>query len=478
MRLLLALLIACADPSHPAGSKAPRDSSPRPAGETGPSGETGPDSADPSTPPWSDDACQGLDLGDDPFAADIAAFADDTPPTGGLLAVGSSTIRRWRTFQRSLSAFDPLQRGIGGARLTDLIQHQGSLLHASAPAGLLLFAGTNDIADGRSVEAVLQAWRCLAQGVLSQPHTPILYTIGITPTPARWALWESAAAFNAEVARLSALHPRLRYIDSPAPFLATGSPPSASLFVEDGLHLSEAGYQLFTDSVLTALAGDLPLASAPLAAGPPAGSYIRVDLGPTNPEDGLPAPSIDGVGIHWNTAAWATGGAQILAGRARRGLVTTTGLSTQVSLTVSGGLRSNGLRNGGLTTPDGALLGTLAVPEATADFVYSGDPDDPAGLTLGGLDPAATYTLRLFASRATEEERRTSTFTVYGSGDPVVGSLLTSGADVGSGGYDGNNNTVLVLTGLRPDARGRLHLEMAREGAFLYLNLLELETAG
>jgi RimJ/RimL family protein N-acetyltransferase len=115
MRLLLALLIACADPSHPAGSKAPRDSSPRPAGETGPSGETGPDSADPSTPPWSDDACQGLDLGDDPFAADIAAFADDTPPTGGLLAVGSSTIRRWRSFQRSLSPYDPLQRGVGGA---------------------------------------------------------------------------------------------------------------------------------------------------------------------------------------------------------------------------------------------------------------------------------------------------------------------------------------------------------------------------
>ena len=476
MRLLLALLFACADPSRPAGSKAPADSSAGPSGETGPA--PGPDTATQPALPWSDDACLGLDLADDPFAADIAAFSDDTPPTGGLLAVGSSTIRRWRSFQRSLSPYDPLQRGVGGARLTDLIQHQSPLIHAQAPAGVLLFAGTNDIADGRSVEAVLQAWRCLAQGVLSQSPQATLFTLGITPTPARWALWESAVAVNAEIARLSAQHPRLRYIDSPAPFLATGSPPAASLFVEDGLHLSEAGYQLFTDTVLTALAGDLSLAAAPLPAGPPVGSFLRVDLGPTNPEDGLPAPAIDGFGIHWNTAAWATGGAQILAGRARRDLVTTTGLSTQVSLTVSGGLRSNGLRNGGLTAPDGALLGTLAVPEATADFVYSGDPDDPAGLTLGGLDPSGTYTLRLFASRATDEERRTSTYTVYGAGAPVVGSLLTSGADVGSGGYDGNNNTVLVLTGLRPDSRGRLHLEMAREGAFLYLNLLELETAG
>jgi hypothetical protein len=47
---------------------------------------------------------------------------------------------------------------------------------------------------------------------------------------------------------------------------------------------------------------------------------------------------------------------------------------------------------------------------------------------------------------------------------------------VGAYGYDGNNREVAVLTGLVPDARGRLHLELDRlEGSFLYLNLLELE---
>jgi hypothetical protein len=449
-------------------------------GADGADGTAG-DSAEPLPPlPWDDAPCERIDVGDDPFAGVVATYtAQDEaapPPSGGLLVAGSSSVRRWRSAARSLSAFDPLQRGVGGARAADLALHAEALIVRHRPAGLLLFAGTNDVGDGRPADQVLGDLRCIAEQLhAAAPGAPLLY-IGITPTPARWSVWSTAAEVNASWQALSALHPSLHYIDVPAAFLARGEPPEAGLFLDDGLHLSPEGYALWESVVLPAVAAALPAATRPLPAGPPPGSYIRVDLGPSNPEDGAPAPSPDGFGIHWNSWHPLSGGQQAHAGEALRGLRTTTGAATAVDLVLSGGFRANGLRNGGLSAPPGELLGTMAVPEATGDFFYAGEPDDPAGITLSGLDPAARYTLRLFSSRADAAEVRRTGFVVFGAGPPTSTSLTTTGAGVGAYGYDGNNREVAVLTGLVPDARGRLHLELDRlEGSFLYLNLLELE---
>ena len=432
--------------------------------------------------PWTDDPCAGLDAGADPFADVVREYGrqdDLAPPAqGGLVVLGSSTIRRWRSAARVLSAHDPLQRGVGGARMVDLAAHAEALVLRHAPAGVLLFAGTNDLAGGTSPRAVIDAYRCFATRLHARrPGAPLLY-IGITPTPARWASWAAAVEVNQEIARLAATHPSLRYVDSPAAFLAAatpGEPPPARLFVADGLHLSAEGYALFESTVLPAVAAALPSSRLPLPAPPTPGTLVRVDLGPSNPLDGAPAPAIDAFGIRWNSWHARDGGEQVHAGEALRRLRGTRGETTDMNLVITGGFRVNGLRNGGLVSPDGARLGTLAVPESTGDFFYSGDPDDAAGLALEGLVPSGRYTLRLFASRAAADERRTG-FTVRGSGAARSASVQTSGAGLGAGGAQGNDSEVTVLAGLTPDARGRLFVDVDRVvGPFAYVNLLELQ---
>ena len=443
-----------------------------------------PDAPSPDVPPlpWADGPCEGLDVGDDPFAAEVASFArqDDLvpPPPGALVVTGSSTIRRWRSLTRTLSRFDPLQRGVGGARLADLAAHLDVLVLRHAPRAVLVFAGTNDIADGRSPAQVVDAYRCLVERMhRAAPGVPVLY-VGITPTPARWDAWPLAAEVNDAIERLAGTHPSLRYIDAPAMFLARGAPPPPSLFVADGLHLSAEGYALFEAAVLGGLEGVVSPSVRPLPRGPASGTRIRVDLGPSNPEDGAPAPAFDGFGIAWNAWHPLAGGAQAHAGEALRALRTTLGAPSEVALVLSGGFRANGRRNGGLAAPSPSRLGTMAVPEACTDFFYSGDPDDPAGLVFEGLDPAARYTLRLFASRSSPDEERRTGFTVHGAEAPRTASVRTTGADIGVGGYDGNDGEVTVLEGLAPDARGRLFIEVDRlAGAFCYVNLLELEAA-
>lgn len=428
--------------------------------------------------PWTDDPCTQLSRDALYFQSTIERFraADELspPPTGQLVVVGSSSIRRWEHALRALSPWGVVQRGVGGAHLTEIAASTEALITRHQPSGVLLFAGTNDIATGVSPEQVVIAWRCLVQQVHDAlGPVPVVY-IGITPTPSRWAQWTLADTANREISRLAALHPALGYVDLATPFLQTGAPPDDSLFDSDRLHLSPAGYALWTEAILPVLTDLLPERATPPAGAFPAGAYLRVDLGPSNPEDGQPAPTTDDFGIHWNTWHPLQGGDQVLAGEALRDLRSTTGARTGVDLVITGGFRANGLRNGGLRVPDGDLLGTLAVPEATADFFYTETNDDPGAFSFTGLDPARTYTLRLFASRA-DPERRTTRYLVQGAAEHSA-TLTTSGSGVGSDGQDHNDGALAVLTELAPDRWGQLHVDVQIvEGRFGYVAMVELQ---
>jgi lysophospholipase L1-like esterase len=396
-------------------------------------------------------------------------------PEGPLVFVGSSTVRRWEGFAPAYADHAPLQRGFGGAQLGEVALYANELVVRHAPRGVVVFAGTNDIAAGVSPDIVVDRLRCLrariAVGV--GVATPVLY-VAITPAPARWDTWAQASAVNTAVAALAEADPGLVYVDTATPFLATGSPPSAALFVEDGLHLSEEGYALWAATLRPAvdavLAPRAPDAAAPLAAG----TRVRVDLGPSDGDDGEATPAPDYLGNTWNNWFGRDGGADVLPGEQLIDLVDITGVPTPVDLVIAGGFYMNGRRNGGLLWPDTARLGDLAVGSATGDYFYTDGADMPGALFLRGLDPAARYTLRLFAARE-ETERRVTRYTVSGAA-VAEATLQTSGASAGAADTPTNDDTVVTLTHLAPDAWGHLFLDVAaEEGPFGYLSLLELE---
>jgi hypothetical protein len=179
------------------------------------------------------------------------------------------------------------------------------------------------------------------------------------------------------------------------------------------------------------------------------------------------------MGQRWNNwhALAAPGGA--LAGERLASLVTTTGAPTGVDLVIAGGFLANGRRSGGLLWPEAARLGSLAVGSATGDFFYTQDADAPGALSLRGLDPSRTYTLRLFAARDASEVRVTR-YTVRGAATATV-TLQTSGPGAGRGGATTNDDDVAEVRGARPDAWGTLFVDVAIErGAFAYLSAFEL----
>lgn len=396
-------------------------------------------------------------------------------PTGGLVVVGSSSIRRWEDLARAHSEHEVIQRGFGGAQLGEVALLADSLISAHEPAAVVVFAGTNDVAAGVAPEVVGERLQCLRQRLRASlgDALPIVF-IGITPSPARWSLHEQSTAVNTVAEGIAADDDAFFYADVPAAFLATGEPPDAGLFVSDGLHLSESGYALWDGVISPVLAAAAEPTARPGVAPLAPGERVLVDLGASDTTHGEPSASPDHLGQHWNNWHGLAGGGQVFPGERLAGLVTTSGTATALELIVTGGFFNNGREHGGLLWPEGELLGALAVGTATEDFFYSVAEDQTGGLALRGLDPAERYTLRLFASRAASEHR-TTRYTLHGR-ETAEALLQTSGAGAGTG--DGNDDTIVVFEDVWPDEHGRLHLDLAPEaGPYAYLSLLELSAA-
>lgn len=424
--------------------------------------------------------CDEVDRFGPVFADEIDRFtAQDSQgpwPEGSVVFAGSSSIRRWETLARDFNDYAVIQRGIGGAQLAEIARASEALITRHAPRAVVIYAGTNDLALGVSATVTLDRLRCLRHRIGARLgwSLPVLF-VSVAPNPSRWAGWSVAQAFNASVQALAAQDPGLVYVDVATPFLATGSPPDAGLFVADGLHLSARGYALWTTPIRAALEAAVPpqapVTNAANALAP--GERLLVDLGPSNPADGEHTPSPDHLGQHWNNWHALQAPGETLPGERLAGLVSTAGRRTGISLVLAGGFVSNGRRNGGLLWPDAMRLGALAVGSATGDFFFVQNEDAPGALTLRGLDPARAYTLRLFAARD-DAELRVTRYTVRGATTEAV-TLQTSGAGAGRDGGTVNDDDAATLRGVRPDAWGGLFVDVAIErGAFAYLSALEL----
>lgn len=430
-------------------------------------------------PTWQDDPCQTLANDKPGFDSLIARWqaqdAKSLAQSGGIVVVGSSSVRLWKTLQKEFSAWNITQRGFGGARLIDVALEAKRLIIPHKPRAVLVFAGTNDIAAGVAPTKVFDAFRCLLQTIKTDLGSIPVGFIGITPTPSRWANWSKAEQLNKAVQVLAGQWSGVHYIDIPTTFLKTGRPPSSSLFVSDRLHLSVVGYTLWNTIIKQALPTIAPQQKpvTPIPQ-PKKGSQVLVDFGPDDKTNGNATPSPDANGQHWNSWHKTTGSAAITPGEALA-LKAADGTMTPWRLLISGQWVCNGIQNGGLLSPAANLLGKLGINTATQDFFYVAQDTQSAGMTLAGLDPQATYRLRVFASRSTTEAR-SSRYEVTGA-TTTSQSLQTSGKGISADGKsDGNDSAIATFTRLAPDAYGKLHLDVfVEKGSFGYISLLALE---
>jgi lysophospholipase L1-like esterase len=188
----------------------------------------------------------------DRWAKEMAAFEQmdkQSPPAGGgIVFVGSSSIRLW-DLARSFPGVAAVNRGFGGSQIVDSVRHVDLLVVRHKPRTVIFYAGDNDIADGKSPQDVAADFKQFVSKVHGAlPQTRIAF-IAIKPSIQRWALVGKVREANALIRTLAATDDRLAFIDVDGPMLGWNEQPRKDLFVDDGLHLSAKGYELWNTLV-------------------------------------------------------------------------------------------------------------------------------------------------------------------------------------------------------------------------------------
>jgi lysophospholipase L1-like esterase len=184
----------------------------------------------------------------DKWAKEMAAFEEQDkkdPAIGGIVFVGSSSIRLW-DLEKAFPEMPVLNRGFGGSEIPDSVNHVDLLVIRHKPRTVVFYAGDNDIANGRSPQQVADDYKAFVTKVhAALPQARIAF-IGIKPSIQRWALVEKLRAANALVREFAAKDDRLGFIDVDGPMLGWDEKPRKELFIADGLHMTPAGYALWT----------------------------------------------------------------------------------------------------------------------------------------------------------------------------------------------------------------------------------------
>lgn len=177
-----------------------------------------------------------------------AADAQSPPPRGGVLFIGSSSIRFWDTLAQDFPGVPVINRGFGGSELRDSTWYADRIIVPYAPRQILIYAGDNDLNAGRTPQQLRADFIAFVERVRRDlPKAKIAY-ISNKPSPSRAQLLpvqrEANTLIAAEAKRLG-----VDYIDIFTPMLDASGQPDESLFIEDRLHMSRAGYVIWQRAI-------------------------------------------------------------------------------------------------------------------------------------------------------------------------------------------------------------------------------------
>jgi len=199
----------------------------------------------------------------DAFAADDLAHA---PESGGVLFVGSSSIRLWSDLEKQ---FDQqpvvIKRGFGGSRLSDVARYLDQLVLPYRPRLVIVYAGDNDLAEGATPADVAKSFATLVEGVHAVlPETRIAY-LSIKPSPLRASLMPAIQETNQRISSYSDSVANLDFIDIYSKMLDAQGQPRPELFLGDRLHLNAEGYAVWRKEIAAHLGVQAPRQTAPVA---------------------------------------------------------------------------------------------------------------------------------------------------------------------------------------------------------------------
>lgn len=173
------------------------------------------------------------------------ADARKPPALGGVLFVGSSSIRGW-DLDKWFPGLGALNRGFGGSTYADAIFFADRIILTYRPKTIVIYDGDNDIANGMSPEQVFADFKALADKIRHGLPSARIIVLSIKSSIAHWEMWDEMRRTNELIEAFAETDPHIEYVDLATPLLGEDGKPRPELFKKDGLHLNEDGYEIWS----------------------------------------------------------------------------------------------------------------------------------------------------------------------------------------------------------------------------------------
>ena len=163
---------------------------------------------------------------------------------------GSSSIRMWTSLYQDFSHLKPVNLGFGGSTLAACVWFFERIMVPFNPKRFIIYAGDNDLGDGRTPEEVFLFFQDLTARVRERFGDIPCYYVSLKPSPARWNMADQFKYANNLIENeIIKQDSNWRFINIFKAMLDSTGRPKSDYYVGDGLHLSTQGYEVWREAI-------------------------------------------------------------------------------------------------------------------------------------------------------------------------------------------------------------------------------------
>lgn len=167
------------------------------------------------------------------------------------LFYGSSTIKQWDKLYLDFEGFNPLNLGFGGSTLAACVWFFDRIVSpVRHPETFILYAGDNDLGDGRHPEEVLIFFREFMLKLRKRYPAIPFYYISIKPSISRIDIIDKIVRANKLIENEINITDNSYFINIFDKMMGSDGKPIAAYFQQDGLHMNRDGYIVWREIIL------------------------------------------------------------------------------------------------------------------------------------------------------------------------------------------------------------------------------------
>jgi len=171
--------------------------------------------------------------------------------TGKCVFYGSSSIKMWNNMNEDFPNADILNLGFRGSTLAAFTWFFERIVLPFSPKSIILYGGDNDLGAERHPEEVFIFFQQFVSSVRKHLGEIPLAFISIKPSLARWNVNDRIQFTNEIIKKeIDKSDSSLYFIDVYQHMLNEHNYPITDYYLENGLHLSRRGYELWRDEIL------------------------------------------------------------------------------------------------------------------------------------------------------------------------------------------------------------------------------------